>query len=71
VPYHGLSKLSYPFHDRTITVTQCIWIREGSRSLAKTQLGSWQETGFEEIGALMTVNTSSFLEPARVVGVHP
>ena len=48
MPYHGLSKLSYPFHDRTITVTQCIWIREGSRSLAKTRLGSWQETGFEE-----------------------
>jgi hypothetical protein len=23
-PYHGLSELSYPFHDRTITVTQCI-----------------------------------------------
>ena len=22
-PYHGLSELSYPFHDRTITVTQC------------------------------------------------
>jgi len=56
VPYHGLSKLSYPFHDRTITVTQCIWIREGSRSLAKTQLGSWQETGLEEI-------TGDLLEP--------
>jgi hypothetical protein len=25
-PYHGLSELSYPFHDRTITVTQCICI---------------------------------------------
>src|SRR5205814_6741697 len=34
-----------------ISVTQCIWIREGSRSLAKTQLGSWQETGF---GSLWT-----------------
>ena len=56
MPYHGLSKLSYPFHDRTITVTQCIWIREGSRSLAKTQLGSWQETGLEEI-------TGDLLEP--------
>jgi putative transposase len=22
-PYHGLDKLEYPFHDRTITVTQC------------------------------------------------
>jgi hypothetical protein len=26
VPYHGLSKLSYPFHDRTITVIQSICI---------------------------------------------
>ena len=22
-PYRGLSELTYPFHDRTITVTQC------------------------------------------------
>jgi len=40
VPYHGLSKLSYPFHDRTITVTQCICINEGSSSLAKTLIGN-------------------------------
>ena len=30
MPYHSLSKLSYPFHDRTITVTQCICINKGS-----------------------------------------
>ena len=29
LPYRGLSKLSCPFHERTITVTQCICINEG------------------------------------------
>jgi hypothetical protein len=25
-PYHGLSELGYPFHDRTIAVTMCLGI---------------------------------------------
>jgi hypothetical protein len=36
LPYHGLSKLRCPFHDRTITVTQCTCMNEGSSSLAET-----------------------------------
>jgi putative transposase len=30
-PYHGLDALHYPFHDRTLTVTQCGRICFGRR----------------------------------------
>ena len=67
MPYHGLSKLSYPFHDRTITVTQCIWIREGSRSLAKTLIGKLNAMA-DHRGASQT---DKDVDPGRKAGGRP
>jgi len=54
----GLSKLSYPFHDRTITVTQYICINEGSSSLAKTLIAE-----IKRIPVSMLCGVSSVAKP--------
>ena len=48
-PYHGLDELHYPFHDRTITVTQCGRICFGRRKINLSTVLAGQNVGVKEV----------------------
>jgi putative transposase len=48
-PYRGLSELRYPFHDRTITVTQCGRICIGRRKINLSTVFAGQNVGIKEV----------------------
>jgi putative transposase len=48
-PYQGLVELSYPFHDRTITVTHCGRICIHNKKVNLSQVFSGQSVGIKEI----------------------
>ncbi len=48
-PYHGLDALHYPFHDRTITVTQCGRICFGRRKINLSTVFAGQNVGVKEV----------------------
>jgi putative transposase len=48
-PYGGLSELHYPFHDRTITVTQCGRICFGRRKINLSTVFAGQNVGVKEV----------------------
>jgi putative transposase len=48
-PYRGLSELHYPFHDRTITVTQCGRICFGRRKINLSTVFAGQNVGIKEV----------------------
>jgi putative transposase len=48
-PYAGLSDIDYPFHDRTITVTQCGRICMGTRKINLSTVFAGQNVGVKQI----------------------
>lgn len=48
-PYHGLDELRYPFHDRTITVTQCGRICFGRRKIDLSTVLAGQNVGVKQV----------------------
>ena len=48
-PYQGLSELEYPFHDRTVTVTQCGRICIGRRKINLSGVFAGQNVGIKEV----------------------
>jgi putative transposase len=48
-PYFGLSELHYPFHDQTITVTQCGRICFGRRKINLSTVFAGQNVGIKEV----------------------
>jgi len=48
-PYRGLDELHYPFHDRTITVTQCGRICVGKRKINLSTVFAGQNIGIKEV----------------------
>jgi putative transposase len=48
-PYHGLDELHYPFHDRTLTVTQCGRICFGRRKINLSTVFAGQNVGVNEV----------------------
>ena len=48
-PYKGLSDLEYPFHDRTITVTNCGRICFERRKINLSQVFAGQNVGIKEV----------------------
>jgi putative transposase len=49
-PYRSLPGLSYPFHDRTITVTNCGRIGIGRKKINLSRAFSGQDVGIKEVG---------------------
>ena len=47
-PYTGLSALDYPFHDRTVIVTQCGRLCFGGRKINLSQVFAGQAVGVRE-----------------------
>ena len=48
-PYHGLGDLEYPFHDRTITVTQCGRICFDRKKINLSTVFAGQKVGVKEV----------------------
>ena len=48
-PYHGLQNVAYPFHDRTITVTDCGRVCLGRKKINLTRALSGQDVGIKEV----------------------
>ena len=48
-PYRGLDELHYPFHDRTVTVTQCGRICFGRRKINLSTVFAGQNVGVKEV----------------------
>jgi len=48
-PYKGIQELSYPFHDRTITVTNCGRICFRKRKINLTRVLAGQDVGVKEV----------------------
>jgi putative transposase len=48
--YRGLDDLSYPFHDRTVTVTRCGRICFGRRKINLSQVFAGQNVGVTQVG---------------------
>ena len=48
-PYNGIGDLEYPFHDRTITVTQCGRICIGRRKINLSAVFAGQNVGITEV----------------------
>ncbi len=48
-PYTGLPELNYPFHDMTITVTQCGRLCFGRRKINLSQVFAGQNVGVREV----------------------
>jgi putative transposase len=48
-PYRGLDELDYPFHDRTITVTQCGRICFGRQKINLSTVFAGQNVGVKEV----------------------
>jgi putative transposase len=49
-PYRGLPEVTYPFHDRTITVSNCGRICIGRKKINLSQVFSGQDVGIKEVG---------------------
>lgn len=49
-PYHGLDELTYPFHDDTITVTQCGRICFKARKINLSHVFAGQNVGVTQVG---------------------
>lgn len=47
-PYRGLPEVEYPFHERTITVTQCGRICVGTKKINLSQVFAGQNVGIKE-----------------------
>jgi putative transposase len=47
--YHGLSELEYPFHDRTVAVTNCGRVCFGSRKINLSTVFAGQNVGVKEV----------------------
>ena len=48
-PYRGIQNLSYPFHDRTITVTNCGRICIKKRKVNLSRVFAGQDVGVKEV----------------------
>ena len=48
-PYTGLPALEYPFHDRTVIVTQCGRLCFGGRKINLSQVFAGQAVGVREV----------------------
>ena len=48
-PYHGLEDLEYPFHDRTITVTQCGRVCFGRQKINLSTVFAGQNVGVKQV----------------------
>jgi putative transposase len=48
-PYHGLEELQYPFHDRTITVTQCGRVCFGRQKINLSTVFAGQNVGVKQV----------------------
>ena len=48
-PYHGLLELRYPFHDRTVTVTQCGRVCFGKRKINLSTVFAGQNVGVKQV----------------------
>ena len=48
-PYRGISELQYPFHDHTITITQCGRICVGRRKISLSTVFAGQNVGIKEV----------------------
>ena len=48
-PYRGLAELTYPFHDRTITIAQCGRICVGKLKINLSQVFAGQNVGIKEV----------------------
>ncbi len=48
-PYHGLGELAYPFHDHTITVTNCGRICLGGRKINLSHVFAGQKVGVKQV----------------------
>jgi putative transposase len=48
-PYAGLPALEYPFHDRTVTVTQCGRLCFGTRKINLSVVFAGQAVGVREV----------------------
>jgi putative transposase len=49
-PYRGLDDLTYPFHDRTVTVTRCGRLCFGRRKINLSQVFAGQNVGVTQVG---------------------
>jgi putative transposase len=47
--YHGLGELDYPFHDRTVTVTQCGRVCMGHRKINLSTVFAGQNVGVRQL----------------------
>ena len=47
-PYRGLPDIEYPFHERTVTVTQCGRICMGTKKVNLSQVFAGQNVGIRE-----------------------
>jgi putative transposase len=48
-PYTGLTELQYPFHDLTVTVTECGRLCFGRRKINLSQVFAGQNVGVKEV----------------------
>jgi putative transposase len=48
-PYRGLSELTYPFHDRTITVTQCGRVCMAPHKITISTVFAGQKVGVKQV----------------------
>jgi putative transposase len=48
-PYHGLTDISYPMHDRTVTVTQCGRVCFNGRKINLSGVFAGQDVGVREV----------------------
>jgi len=51
--YKGLPELDYPFHDKTVTVTNCGRICLGKKKINLSRVFAGQKIGIQEIEALL------------------
>ena len=49
-PYRGLRELAYPFHDRTITVTQCGRLCMAPYKIMLSTVFAGQNVGVKQVG---------------------
>jgi putative transposase len=70
-PYTGLPELNYPFHDMTITVTECGRLRFGRRKINLSQVFAGQNVGVREVAdhiwliSFMQYDLGFFDDPLR------
>ena len=62
-PYRGLTELEYPFHDRTVTVTQCGRICMGRRKINLSTVFAGQNVGVKEFETHINAWHQGLAEP--------